>query len=233
MKRIISCGVFQPYIQHLVKHHPRWTFEIDYLEVKQHNQPAVLAQLLQEKIDAITDAQEIIVLYGLCGNAILPLRSRGIPLRILRVHDCLSVLLGSRERFTALFSMRPSQGWSCASYDQKDVMGLHTFSETYQGYVEAYGEENARYIMEMMQINQEEVPVYINFNLPEDADCLTAYADREVELITGDLRMLERILEGSGNTETILLHPQERIKALYDQLQVLCVVKNQEDSDEV
>ena len=47
-RKIIACEVFKPYLEQIFLRLPKE--EIDYLEIKQHNHPEILANHLQEKI---------------------------------------------------------------------------------------------------------------------------------------------------------------------------------------
>ncbi len=107
MIKIIACEVFKPYIELLGIHE-----DIEYLEIESHNDPHKLSKMIQKKIDESQNDSKILLIYGLCGNALLDIQARKTPVYIVKVHDCLSILLGSKERFMALFQDRFSAGWS-------------------------------------------------------------------------------------------------------------------------
>ena len=86
-------------------------YEFVYLDIQQHNQPHTLAKNIQKEIDKSRGDEKIIVLYGLCGNALVEIQARNIPVYLVRVHDCLTVLLGSKQRFVIIFKSL-SSSWS-------------------------------------------------------------------------------------------------------------------------
>lgn len=112
---------------------------------------------LQEELDAIAMEKYDAILfgYGLCNNGIRGLHSK-IPLVIPRAHDCITLLMGSKEKYRKYFDDNPgtyykSSGWieraknhlsNPASTTRK--MGIATYEE----YVEKYGEDNAKYLIE-------------------------------------------------------------------------------------
>jgi len=114
---------------------------------------------IQEEIDK-SDPEKydcILLGYGLCNNGICGLHAK-VPLVIPRAHDCITLFLGSKERYREYFNANPgtyykSSGWIERENNltpQGSVMESLGLSSTYEEYVEQYGEENARYIMETL-----------------------------------------------------------------------------------
>src|SRR5690606_5136462 len=66
-----------------------------------HNRPKNLRAVLQEQIDAVPSMtyDAILLAYGMCGNSTVGLTARDTPLVIPRVHDCISLYLGSHEQY--------------------------------------------------------------------------------------------------------------------------------------
>ena len=72
---------------------------------------------LQQAIDGVDSGryQAILLGYALCNNGIRGLRGP-LPLVIPRAHDCITLLLGSKERYREVFDANPgtyfeSTGW--------------------------------------------------------------------------------------------------------------------------
>lgn len=170
MMKIIACEIFKPYVELL-----NMNLDIIYLDIAGHNYPNRLARMIQKEIDRSLNYDKIIILYGLCGNAILKLKARNIPLYVVRVHDCLSILLGSKERFNELFSERLSSGWSCLSLEGKNMV------------FEEYDEEEAEYLNAILNPQKD---IYITFSLPNEKE----YENKYLEIIKGDLSFLKKIL---------------------------------------
>ncbi|MHB8076523.1 DUF1638 domain-containing protein [Desulfosporosinus fructosivorans] len=109
-----------------------------------HREPRKLNSELQARIDADQEHDTLLFAYGLCSNGVVNLHSKTHTLVIPRVHDCITLLLGSRQIYQQEFEKNPgtiylSKGW----IDQ----GGEPRAE-FQKYCEKFGEENARYIIE-------------------------------------------------------------------------------------
>ncbi len=213
-KAIISCAVFQPYLKEILKDRTDIQSVI-FLEVKQHNHPEQLAVLLQKEIDKIADADEILLMYGLCGNAILPLKSNGIPVRMFRMHDCGMALSGTRQRYKELFAHRLSQSYACAAYDVLDSADNYRMSQEYLRIKQEYGEENAEYILEMLHKPKHDTTIYFDFGLDEDRAFLEKNKDRSLEIVTGGWQMMLDLLD-CKEADTVVLRENEELFAIYD-----------------
>ncbi len=93
--------------------------EYKFLEAGLHNNPKRLKEKLQKAIDEISDrgdGERIIIGYGVCGKGTIGVRSRGIPLVIPKVHDCIALFLGGDREYKQQFKKFPgtyylSAGW--------------------------------------------------------------------------------------------------------------------------
>lgn len=213
-KAIISCAVFEPYLKILLNNRDDIQ-SVVYLEVKQHNHPEQLAILLQENINKVCDVDEILVMYGLCGNAILPLKSNGIPIRLLKVHDCGMVLAGNRQRYKELFGHRLSQSYACAAYDVLDSSENYRMSLEYLRIKQEYGEDNAEYILETLHKPKNETTVFFDFELKEDHEFLRKNAGRPLEVVRGGWQMMQDFIDGK-DADSVVLHENEELFAIYD-----------------
>lgn len=213
-KAIISCAVFEPYLKILLRNRNDIA-SVVFLEVKQHNHPEQLAQLLQQGIDRIRDVDEILVMYGLCGNAILPLKSIGIPIRFLKVHDCGMVLAGSRKCYKERFAHRLSQSYACAAYDVLESSQNYRMSLEYLRIKQEYGEDNAEYILETLHKPKNETTVFFDFGLTEDQAFLRKHAGRPLEVVSGGWQMMQDFIDGKDN-DAVVLKENEELFAIYD-----------------
>ncbi|MCK4514547.1 MAG: DUF1638 domain-containing protein, partial [Spirochaetaceae bacterium] len=105
------------------------TLHLHFMEQELHNRPDELRNALQAEIDLIEaafggagaaaksaapgkdDADAIVLAYGLCSNAICGLRSRRYPVVVPRAHDCMTLIVGSRERYQEYFDRHPGTYW--------------------------------------------------------------------------------------------------------------------------
>jgi len=90
-------------------------FPIVWVESGLHNFPAQLKERLQQEIDKIHDAENILLLFGFCGNSIEGLVSAQARLVVPKVEDCISLLLGGNQTRLALSRETPAfyltDGW--------------------------------------------------------------------------------------------------------------------------
>ncbi len=126
-----------------------------------HDAPKRLRETLQAAVDQHSDDNydALLLAYGLCGRATVGLTARQIPLVIPRAHDCITLYLGSRERYQAEFDAHPGTYWYSHDYLERREPGASTAlgvteldaSEAlYQEYVEKYGKDNADYLINVM-----------------------------------------------------------------------------------
>ncbi|MCP4644422.1 MAG: DUF1638 domain-containing protein [bacterium] len=210
----------------------------------EHNVPVRLKDLLQNQIDA-TEQEEakydaILLGYGLCGNAVVGLTARTLPLVIPRAHDCTTLFLGSREAFAEHFGDNPSQGWASVGYSEHgDSIVADASTREHlagvQGYddlVAQYGEENARFLAESLGLKHTSDMLYF-LDVPETrvepvVNAIKEEADREgVELKTlpGSLRLIEMLVSGSWPAKDFLVVPPgHQVVGVYDMDEVIKAV---------
>ena len=127
-----------------------------------HDDPPNLRTILQAQVDEIGAPYDAVVLaYGLCGGATAGLRAGAIPLVVPRAHDCITLFLGSRDRYSAEFTGPPRHllvrpGLPGADRRRQRLrrrrrrLRRRPARATYEEYVEKYGEDNAAYLMEAL-----------------------------------------------------------------------------------
>jgi hypothetical protein len=111
-----------------------------------HRTPERLRESLQQEIDS-SDADEILLGYGLCGNGVVGLGSSRARLVVPRVDDCIAILLGSLDRYQDEFRKEPGTYWF--SYGWIELAENDPYKE-YKRCVLKYGEETARWVAEEM-----------------------------------------------------------------------------------
>ncbi len=181
---------------------------VDYVEYALHRRPDDLRRELQRRIDEEKDADTMVFVYGLCSKGLSGLKSGDKTLVIPRVHDCISLLLGSRERYDQEFGADPgtyylSKGW----IDQK--------ADPYQEYlecVEKYGEENATWISKETYQHYKRV-AFIDTNLP-DLEEHEQYAKKVADFlavnyvgIQGQKNFFEQLVGGDWQKNFVIVPP--------------------------
>ena len=148
--KIISCEVLRDEIEHV---NPG--YEIDFVEGALHDYPDKLRARLQERIDATPGDCPILLSCGRCSNGTVGLRGGAHRLIVPAVDDCISILLGSRQRYLEEHGRQPgtyyyTRGW------------IDYIEDPYQEYLQMipkYGEERAAELERMILANYTRVAV--------------------------------------------------------------------------
>lgn len=184
-----------------------------------------MSETLQAEIDKVDDKkyEAILLGYALCNNGVCGLHAK-LPIVIPKAHDCITLLLGSRERYDKYFyenlgTYFLSPGWIERSTNPNDNASSITsqlgMNKTYQEYVEKYGEENAKYLMEMLGdwLKNYKKITYIDTKtgnpeyLKEFARQQAREHQWEYEEIDGDINLIFRLLNGDWDSEDFLIIP--------------------------
>lgn len=156
--RLIACEVFARELSYATALSPH-LWDIKFMSFGLHDTPEKLRAAIQEEIDATEGSEyEFIVLgYGLCSRGTADLRARSIPIIVPRAHDCITLLLGSRARYNREFASHPGTYYYSAGWIERKVgevsqgfVDAHDrrTEERYAEYVDKYGEDNARFLIE-------------------------------------------------------------------------------------
>ncbi len=116
---LLACDVFSEEIEAFVSRRgPRWK-TLQLLEMGLHDQPDRLRRDIEKRIgemEADAEIRAIALAYGRCGNGLVGVSAGKVPLVLPQAHDCISILLGGKERHDALLRENPgtyfySPGW--------------------------------------------------------------------------------------------------------------------------
>ena len=207
----------------------------DYLPGGLHERPAELRRRLQESIDHASASGRcdlIAVGYGLCGRGTVGIEARDVPLAIPRVHDCISLFLGSDAAYRREFARFPgtyyiSAGWheekvQPKSQEERGAAGNRPDAD-FKELVEKYGPDNAKAIrtfLDSWKRNYQRA-AFIDTGAPgreHYASFAKAMADEfgwVYQEIPGDLSLLEKILTATTSTDDVLVVPPGCVTA-YD-----------------
>jgi hypothetical protein len=121
---IIACRVMKPELDTLAEAHSH--IEIRYLDQNMHERPEQMPAVIQAEIDTVEAyADQVILGYGLCSNGITGIRAPRSGLIIPRVHDCITLFLGSRAAYEKVFYEHPGTYYLTPGWveDRKDPLG--------------------------------------------------------------------------------------------------------------
>ncbi len=228
--KVLACEIMVRELG-FVAAHSRNTLDIEFLPLGYHENPKEGRARLQERIDAVPPNRydAILLGYGLCNLMLVGLTARHTPLVIPRAHDCITLFLGSKERYQEEFSRCPgtyyyTAGW--LEYQQRTQRTAKQVSGfTYEELVARYGEDNAEFLWEFF--NQWETRyergVWIEFpftsHLPlrEKVKQICQERGWRFEVLPGDLLLLQQWVDGEWDEKRFLfVRPNERVVAAYN-----------------
>jgi hypothetical protein len=251
--KLIACNVFQREACWCLSKTPHLVDPV-FVELGLHVNPAYLRERLQSLIDA-EDAQDIrhdavLLLYGLCGNAAVGLQARRTPIIIPRAHDCATVLLGSAARYEAVFADNPSRPFSSIGYLERGSETYRTeggytggVGDTYEAYVEKYGEDNAKYLWQTLHpIREDEPALFIDVAETSNSEAMARARvrlesdgnQRAWKVESGNIRMIQQLIDGVWpDEEYLVIPPFHSTQGVYDLKQVIAASAAPEVTDRV
>ncbi|MBN1343625.1 MAG: DUF1638 domain-containing protein [Phycisphaerae bacterium] len=195
-----------------------------------------MAAELQGKVDSVDASryEAILLAYGRCNDGLAGVRAGAIPLVIPRAHDCITLFLGSKERYREYFDGHPGTYFRTSGWIERDfaneaggVMRKLGLDRTREEYVAEYGQENADYIMQMIGGWEENYSrlAFIDTGVAE----ALAYAERTrreadekgwaFDHVRGDLGLLGELLEGPWDPDRfVVVPPGQAIAVRNDEL---------------
>jgi len=202
-------------------------FHFHFLPWGLHCEPDDLRREVQQAVDATDGSFDAILLgYGLCSKGVEGVTARNIPLVIVKGHDCITHLLGSKERYQDYFDRHPGTYWYSPGWIENHLPpGPERYEATFRKYVEKFGEDNAQFLMEMEQdwFRKYKTAAYLDLGVGNTEE-YEAYTKRcaqwlgwDFDRLEGDARLIKQLVNGDWNQEEFLLVPPGcKIEATYD-----------------
>ena len=215
--------------------------DVTYLRQGLHNTPDILRETLQREIDRIDagtdiysscnkagDFDAILLGYGLCSNAICGIVSQKFKLVVPRAHDCVTLFLGSKERYKDYFDTH-SGGiyWYTPGWNECCLMpGKQTLEIKRSRYMAQYDDEDTvDYLMEQEHawMKQYKTFAYIDWeelHMPHHIQYTKECAQSlnvGFDLLKGDSSLLRDFIDGNWREEDFLvLEPGQTISQSFD-----------------
>lgn len=209
---LLACSVFEDEIA-LHAAGASHIAETRFFEIGLHDRPDSLRETLQaalNALDARDDISAIALAYGLCGCGTAGLQPRRHKFVIPRVHDCIAIFMGGKERFAEQQRRCPScyyytPGWNRA----RRVPGPERLEALREELAKQFDEDNVDFLIETErdQWAMHDTAVYLDLGTA-DAEQQAQYARRcaqslgwSFEWMRGDPALLRDLLWGNWDAE--------------------------------
>ena len=178
-----------------------------WVESGLHTVTDKLRQRLQEELDRMNGVRRVIVAFGLCGSAVVGLKSGDHELIIPRVDDCITLLLGSKSdresciRQGGVYFL--TKGW---------LEGELNIWKQYQETVARFGPERTERVYKKMLAHYKflgliDTGAYDLAEVLPQAREISTTLKLELVTLKGTDRYLKRLLLGPWNRDKFLKIP--------------------------
>lgn len=186
-------------------------YPLYWIESGLHNYPDQLKNKLQQCIDEITESDYIIMLFGLCGNALLDISSQTATLVIPKVDDCISLFLGGNEKRRKMGNIVNAyfltKGW--LRYENNIWI-------EYLRSVKKYGREKTRSLFKIMLKHYThliviETGAFDTEEFVKETKIIAKELNLVHQVINGDLTLFYKALQTDWTTDFALIKPGQKV----------------------
>lgn len=182
-----------------------------WVDSRLHNAPAKLNKVLQEEIRQISDVDNIILIFGSCGNSLYGLTSSNSRLVFPKVDDCISLFLGGNELRRQMDKEAPSYYLTKGYFSGETNLWVE-----YAYCINKYGPQKTRAIFNKMLNKYKKLRVidtgaYDPEEILETTWKMAGELGLEHETINGSLRIIYKALKGEWDEEFTIVEPGQII----------------------
>lgn len=243
MKRykLIGCKIMEREIAS-VTYNCKNVIDVTLIRQKLHDRPEKLRDVIQNEIvqidqnshrysndTRINDFDAILLGYGLCSNAVIGIHSEKYPIVIPRAHDCITLFMGSKDRYTDYYEKHMGTFYYTPGFLELGCLDDEDeWKRRYQMYLTRYkgNERKARRAVEIEKsftANYEGV-TYIKWDSLEFPEYEAEVKQRaqnkswKYEEFSGENTLLRKLVDGEWTEEDFLIVPPNcQAEPSYDQ----------------
>jgi hypothetical protein len=226
--KLIGCKIMEREIASLI-YNCKNIIDVSMIRKKLHDTPLKLHDFLQAEIDlidqnqhnysndtSVNDYDAILLAYGLCSNVVCGLSSKKYPLVIPRAHDCVSLIMGSKEKYLDYYKAHPGTFYYWPAFsEERGPNEDERWRRRYAMYLERYhgDQKRAEKVMraeDRLTINYNEIayidwPELIFPEYEQKARELAETKNWNYNKITGSNSILKRLVDGDWPEEDFLV----------------------------
>ncbi|MGL5346624.1 MAG: DUF1638 domain-containing protein [Peptostreptococcaceae bacterium] len=211
---IIACENLKDEITYIAK---ELNLELDivYLESQLHNTPILLNEKLQNEIDKYQSKDNIILLFGLCGNGLAGLKSKNSKLICPKVDDCISLYMGGVDK-----RMKLKDATATYFFTKRYIENEFSIYNEMKSMKLKYGEEKTNKIYKSLfkkykYIRTINTGAYDENDIKEKIYELCEVFDLIYESVDGDLNLLYKALNKEFDDNFIILEKENELRSEY------------------
>lgn len=224
---IVACHVLWREVCYYASLSPR-VYQFHFLRQGLHCEPDKLRQEVQRHVDEAGDEYTAILLgYALCSNGLVGITARNTRIVVMRGHDCITFLLGSKERYREYFDSHPGTYWYSPGWMDTSLQpGKERYERILKHYTDTYGEENAKYLMEASEnwMTSYSNAAYVDLGVGDNKrykafteEC-AQWLGWKTDFLAGDPRLMQDYFAGNWDDDRFLVvEPGETIVASHDE----------------
>lgn len=249
--KLIACEILFRELSYLAATSPN-RIDIEFLPKGLHDLGRKgMYDQLEKVLETLDETRYDAVLlgYALCSGGIVGLKARSIPLVVPRAHDCITLFLGDRGRYQEYFETNPgvyfkTTGWlerggDLVPYASGAISLPDGVRVTLEQMIEKYGEDNALYLWDQLtrMVHYSKI-TYITTGVEHDdsfeseAKSIAEARNWAFETLSGDLRLLQRLLAGNWDeNDFLIVRPGESIQFDYSERIIKAVHASQSERE--
>ena len=209
----VACQTLKDEVMHVIRY-LGVTYPVIWIESMQHSNPKELNRSIQRQINLIGNVDNILLLFGNCGNAIVGLSSSESSIIYPRVDDCISLFLGG-NRQKKEWDSKGSSYYLTKGY----LEGEDNIWKEYLRSVSKYGEEKTQRLMSLILKHYEKLRIidtgaYRLEDILDPAREIAAKLKLHHEVVPGDLNLLYKAFRGEWDEDFAVVPPGRTIDFL-------------------